>query len=538
METSSDDVINRIANAREKIETIRAIGGNAGMSIGVLHHGKVIHRAHFGYRDVENRISADDSTMYHVGSMTKGIISDAVALLVQDGKIAWKDPVHKFVPAFNENNKNIKVKELCNEANIIDLLAHRLGVAAANSYWVTMRQVLLTDRNQTAELMATFEPTSGFREKMTYSNWPYGLVGEIIEDLVGQTAGAFVKQRLFDPLGLENSTLGIPDPENHVKSYISLTDGTPSLCGSPALTDGKVLSACGSCKSSLNDMLIYYRERMRAAELQSKDNAITGSKSPFVHSEHAWKGQIPICDGADYGLGWVVTELPARGGLTGLNGYANRLGVDGLPLIGHGAPKGTRLIYHNGAMNGALSCIYLLPDTHSAVIVLGNSLDLCDTADWVGQLLIEAILGVPEPVDVVLLARVVATRTLGLHPAVQKQLTEERVHDTPVKPLHAYTGKYWNSAGNYFVEIFVHNEYLRLVIQGLDKVHYDLYHYNYDVFAWNCDWNAEARLEIFPFAVLDYHKVDFKSDDKGEIVSLKWGLDGLSAGVDSFTKEK
>jgi hypothetical protein len=91
-----------------------------------------------------------------------------------------------------------------------------------------------------------------------------------------------------------------------------------------------------------------------------------------------------------------VTQLPGQGGLVGVNSYES---PGGLPAIARGIPKPTRLVYHNGAMAGALSAVYLHPETQTGVIVLSNTFALCDTPDWIAQLLIEVILDSPERND-------------------------------------------------------------------------------------------------------------------------------------------
>lgn len=61
-----------------------------------------------------------------------------------------------------------------------------------------------------------------------------------------------------------------------------------------------------------------------------------------------------------------------------------------MPIIGKGT-KQQSMVYHNGAMCGALNLIYILPDTKYVIVVLSNSSDLYDTPHFVGQLLVEAI---------------------------------------------------------------------------------------------------------------------------------------------------
>ena len=89
-----------------------------------------------------------------------------------------------------------------------------------------------------------------------------------------------------------------------------------------------------------------------------------------------WTSHADINSESGYGLGWVLTNLPAKAGLVGINGYE----CPELPIVARGT-KPQRMVYHQGSVYGSLSAVYLLPETRSAIVVLGNSFDLCDTPD-------------------------------------------------------------------------------------------------------------------------------------------------------------
>lgn len=536
-ETAPQTLVERLQATHSVIEEIRALTGSVGISVGVLQDGKVIHRDDFGYASAADKTPPDSDTVYHIGSMTKFLVAAEVAILVSEGKLAWDTPLSELIPEYTPDNKHIRLSQLHGEANIVDLLAHRLGVTGGNGYWNLQRQILLTDKSQTASIVGALEPVSPFRSEMTYNNWAYGLVGEIIEKLTGESPGTFAKRRIFDPLGLQRTTYGTPAPDNYVSSYVALTDRTPFQVPPPPLTDGGAAGTAGCCKSSVNDCLRIYDSFLASMAHQLKTNSTSSPYSPFHQIAEMLDSKIPITDGSTYGLGWALTELPGKGGLVGVNAYGGYLGYDGMPLVARGATKGTRMIYHNGAMTGAMSAAYLLPDSNAAIVVLGNSHDLCDTPDWIAQLLVEAFLDSPERNDFVALAKQTVENSLSLHPATNKRLADERVLGTPVKPLEEYAGRYFNCLDNYFVDVSVNKDGLRLTVQGFENVDYDLYHYNDDVFAWDCDRDADTRKGIFPQSPLGYHKVFFQADEHGTIAKLVWAFGTLLANGDTFTKK-
>ena len=466
--------------------------------------------------------------------MTKALIVASVAVLVEDGLLKWVTTLPEVVPEFASKTTLVELEQLKHEANIIDLLAHRLGVTQRNMYRMQSHNKLLMDPGQTTRVLSALQPIKAFRSTMTYNNWPYGLASRILEDLTGESIGSFCKKYLFNPLGLKRTTLGVPPSSNYVKSYMALTNATPFEVPPPPFDDGKLLAASSACKTTINDLMTLYGSLLRAASHQLQTNATSTPGSPFRRISDMWQSHISINEESSYGLGWVLTNLPAKGGLVGINAYE----ADSMPVIAKGTAEGTRMIYHQGSANGALSAVYLLPQSQTAVVVLSNSLDLCDTPDWVAQLIIESILECPEPNDFVALARNTSANAISRMPALNKQLADERILNTFTRSLHDYTGRYFNSLANFVLDIIIYEGRLRLIVQEFAEVYYDLYHYNFDVFAWNGDRDAETRKAMFPMSVIGFHKIAFENNNCNVITRLRWAYDKNIPQGETFYREE
>jgi CubicO group peptidase (beta-lactamase class C family) len=124
------------------IKPISAISGVHGISIGVLHHGEPVYNKSFGYRDVEAQIPGKDDTIYYLGSMTKGFTAEAIAILVEEGKLGWSTRVRDVLPAFRPNDKIIH-----EHATITDLLSYRTGLERADVFWAQSRNNILLSRD-------------------------------------------------------------------------------------------------------------------------------------------------------------------------------------------------------------------------------------------------------------------------------------------------------------------------------------------------------------------------------------------------------
>ncbi len=528
-------VLARLASLETQIQELRSIGGNAGLSIGVAHKGASIFEKHLGCRHVGSATPPDSHTVQHVGSLTKAFVAAAAAAaLVDDGALSWETPLGEsgVVPLFAEANTDTDNTALP-RVNLVDLLAHRLGVAMGQSYWHLMSTALLSKKANTARIVSKLPPVAEFRSKMTYNNWGYALAGEIIEQVSGQDLGEFMDQRFFQPLGLKNTTLGKPSSDNYAASYMLLSDGTPFQVDHPPLNAGALMAPAGAMKSTISDMLVLYSALLEAFQDQSLSGATSSPTSPFRQATALFANHSNIQPGSAYGLGWCVTELPDQAGLVGVNSYES---PDGMPVIGKGT-KPQRLFYHNGAMCGALSAVYILPDSDFVVVVLANSFDLYDTPDFVAQLVVEAIIATPNPVDFLPIAKKTVANALSHHPAVNAQLERERTPGTSPRPLSDYAGYYVSAEGNdYGFQVTVMDDKLRVNVQGLDEVFYDLEHYEHNVFVFYCDRDAETKRTIYPNASIMMHKFFFEVDRRGEAVRARWAHDFTYPSGELFQK--
>ena len=82
----------RLENLEPIISKICQESSCSGLSLGVLHCGKVVHEADYGYRDVEAKTHPDSDTLYSINSLTKPMTAAAIGTLVEDGLMRWDTP--------------------------------------------------------------------------------------------------------------------------------------------------------------------------------------------------------------------------------------------------------------------------------------------------------------------------------------------------------------------------------------------------------------------------------------------------------------
>ena len=533
-----EDVAARLESTSSLIEELRRVGGNAGISLGVLHHDSVIYRAKFGYyRDVEAKIAPDSDTAFYIASMSKAMAANALTSLVRDGKVSLETKLADLVPEYRDAGDMLKCKELATEATLLDLMAHRLGITAGNNLWSQKAAKVLVDKSETAKLVGFLQPLAPFRSSFMYSNWGYGLLGEIMESVSGKDLESLFQRTLFKPLGLKRSSLRAiaGEWENVTKCYQALSDATTYEIPPTPYSTGSARAAAGAVKSTVNDLLQLYSAWMAAANDQASTGQDETPGSPFAHVSAQWTPHNKVTEESDYGLGWVLTHLPAKVSITSLNPFE---GAD-VPVLAKGtAPR--RLVYHHGSVLGGLSSVYLLPDTETVIVVLGNTFDLFDTADFVSQVLLEALLDAPEPNEYVERGRRIAASTLGQLPATAAKLKAEQVHGTsPSLPLEAYAGKYYNLAGTFFLDVSVlpGGGGLKMTPMSVEASAYDLRHYHHDVFFWpGADRDLQLKEVLFPQPLPGFHKVEFRVVDQASVVSANWQIDRAIPDGETFYK--
>ena len=310
--------------------------------------------------------------------------------------------------------------------------------------------------------------------------------------------------------------MGRPKRDNYAKSYMCWNDGTPFEIPPTALSSGTIIGASSALNGTVNDMLVIYDRFMTAAEHQLKAASTSTSTIPFPQTQTILSPHITK-NATSYGLGWFLTELPGEIGWIGLN----EARVKKMPIIGKGTAP-TQIAYHNGNTPGALSTVHLIPATHTAVVVFANSIPFSDVPDWVGGLLLDTIPGTPEPNDFVALAKEARAAAIAKPAETAQMMEKERKKDDPVKPRVEYTGKYYNDIGNFYLDVQTSGDRLRLCVQGFENTCYNLYHYQDDTFAWECNREEEMRNVMFPLWYDGIHKFHFASGADNSIDRIIW----------------
>ena len=216
----------------------------------------------------------------------------------------------------------------------------------------------------------------------------------------------------------------------------------------------------------------------------------------------------------------MLANLPAPLGAVGVNGMF----VPEMPVVGKGSKK-REIWYHNGCLVGFFSSVHIIPDTDTVIVVLVNSLAKNDCADWIGQLLVEALLDNPEKNDYVDLAKRTAERYGRMWADLQDASNNHMSSNENLRPLQEYAGRYYNLVRNWFIEVTAVGTGLFFSFQGLPTQIHRLKHHGIDTFNWLLTEDESMRLGRWPDLDIPTYVFKFEADRPGRIAILRWEHD-------------
>ena len=167
-----------------------------GASVLVLKDGKPLVRRGYGFADLEAGVEATPATNYRLASVTKQFTAAAILLLSEDGKLALDDRLRHWLPSLPDATETITIHHL---------LTHSSGLIDYEDVMAADQQTQVHDRDVLqlleGENRLYFAPGTSYR----YSNSAYALLALIVEKASGASFPDFLKQRIFEPLGMQNT---------------------------------------------------------------------------------------------------------------------------------------------------------------------------------------------------------------------------------------------------------------------------------------------------------------------------------------------
>jgi CubicO group peptidase (beta-lactamase class C family) len=305
-----------------------------GAVIGIVENDSVVYLKGFGVRELGRPAEVDPDTRFQIASVSKYVTAGAVGSLVDEGKLAWDEPVVTYLPGFA-----LKDTYAGEHATLRDLLAHRTGFRHFDG---DLLGRLGYTNSEMLERMRYLTPGSSFREKYIYSNAGFFIAGEAAAKADNRSWEDLTDARIIRPLGMTRSgahpeTLYLD--ENHSSGH----GGTPGNIHAIPLEEAG-FPAAGQVVSTGRDMTQWLRMMLGDGSVDGKQ-VLTPKTVQEIHA--------------------ASLVAPHSGPLDDLNGAVG-LGCDSYHFLDE------RVIEKNGALDGVRSIVILIPGKKTGLVVIAN----------------------------------------------------------------------------------------------------------------------------------------------------------------------
>jgi CubicO group peptidase (beta-lactamase class C family)/tetratricopeptide (TPR) repeat protein len=294
-----------------------AIDKTVGLTIGFMKDDFVWAKG-YGYADLENKSPAKAESAYRLASVSKPMTALAVLQLVEKGKIDLDAEVQTYVPYFPKKQWPVTVRQV---------LGHIGGIS---HYKNPENELHIKTHKNTREAIAIFESFDLVAEpgtRYSYSSYGYNLLGAIVEAASGMSFGDYMRQHVWQPLGMNDTR--IDDPldviPNRVRGY-QLVNGQVK---NSEFIDISSRFGGGGTRSTVPDMLKFAKGVMDQKLLKPETwKAMSTSMSTKA-------GRL-----TNYGMGWETTPY-----------------------------NGRYMLVHSGGQQETRTLLYILPTRRLAIAV-------------------------------------------------------------------------------------------------------------------------------------------------------------------------
>jgi len=398
-----DDVVER---ARKEFNV-------PGIAVVVVKDGKVVAEKGYGVRRLGAPASVTPHTLFGIASNTKIFTSAALAMLVDEGKLDWDDRVVDRLPGFQMSDAYVT-----REMRIRDLLCHRSGLPLGGGdlmFWPATD--FTTDQINYRLRFVPLE--TSFRSSYAYDNILFNTAGALIKQISGQAWTDFIKTRFFGPLNMRDSKTSIRD-----------IDDSTDVVAPHALVDGKLQpvahspldnnAPAGAIVSSVDDMSRWVMALLNRGDLGNGKRLFSETQARTLWTPLTI---LPVPDSpveiaesqahfADYAMGQVLRD------------YRGRL-----------------LVFHTGGLQGMVSIVAMLPESHVGVVVLTNQ-ESGGAFQSIAYTVLDHYLDAPPKDWVTAISTVVKRRTVEAEKTVAAAALKRAASSKPSLPLDSYVGRY------------------------------------------------------------------------------------------------
>ena len=275
----------RLRHVAELVQRHIAAGSFSGAVTLVARNGRIGYHEAFGVMDLDSKKPMPKDGIFRIMSMTKPIVGTAILMMMEEGKVRLQDPVSKFIPEWKDMTVAVALPASAGargggpapggrtggpapdprfytvpverEVQIRDLLTHTSGVVSGTNSNFANRAVAAGPK----ETLADYIPRLGKvpLEFQPGTRWAYSaaagfdVLSRIVEVASGMPIDRFLKQRLFDPLEMKDTTYIVPTGNPRLVTLYTRTADGLRAAQNPGFMNGVYFSGGGGLVSTATD---------------------------------------------------------------------------------------------------------------------------------------------------------------------------------------------------------------------------------------------------------------------------------------------
>lgn len=434
------------------------------LAIAVVKDDSIVLMKGYGTRTMGASQPVDEHTIFAIGSSSKAFTATLAAMLVDEGKMRWDDPVALHLSGFQLFDPYVS-----RELTIRDALSHRSGLARGDIMWYA------TDfnRDEILRRVRFLRPSWSARSRFGYQNIMYLAAGQSVARVSGKSWDDVLRERIFQPLGMSesNSSTRALAQLTNVATPHTETDDTLRIVPWHNIDN---IAPAGSINSSVADMIKWVRLQLA----QGKVNGKSIVSASALAETHAAQMVIPVSADSrqlnpythlsSYGMGWFLQDYRGRG-----------------------------LDQHGGNIDGMSAMVGLMPEEKIGLVVLTNA-NGSPLPSIAMYRVLDALLAQPARDWSAEYRKAFDKARAQSKEAEQKRLAQRAMGTKPSLALDKYAGVY---ADSMYGEARVKLDGGKLRLNYGTLFDGELEHWHYDTF--RSTWGSRALGRAFATFALD-----------------------------------
>ncbi len=440
------------------IEASRDFWNVPGVAVAVVRGDTVLYLKGHGVRSIESRQPVTPDTVFPLASCSKAFSSTLLAMLADENKIRWDDPVRRYLPYFRLQDPHADAL-----VTLRDLMCHRTGLGSHDLLWYRADW----GNDEMIRRAGRLTPSYPFRSGFAYQSVMVTAAGLAMARAVRRPWHELVQERIFDPLNMR--TAGVRSVAalrgEHALGHRLQADGSAKVVPWYRIDEP---NPAGSIHASIRDLVPWLQLHANGGRVGER-RLVSAEKLAETHQGHvvlpldaAHRALHPHTVQLCYALGWVTQDY-----------------------------RGRRLVSHAGIIDGFRAHLAILPDQKIGVAVLANAhatrmnLALSNT-------LIDQLLGVPAEDWNTRYRAWLEAESRQKQTELQRQERQRRADRKPTLDLQSYAGDYTHPAYG-TASILWDGQGL---VWAWGRFRLALSHWDFDRFRFQDEWIGDHLLEF------------------------------------------